>query len=116
MIAAVSKDTASFPLWWGTLDVSIAFVLAILTFVIYGLAHGKVNKQIEETTYRVYRVLIHGIFFLILIFFLLGSNHLDQWLARHCVAGLVAPLYPAGVARCNGNGIRQFRIEYRWYK
>ena len=72
--ASLFKDTSVFPKWWGVLDVGLAFVLAILAFVVYGLAHGKVSKQIEETTYRAYRMLIHGIFVLILIFFLLGDR------------------------------------------
>jgi hypothetical protein len=56
------------------LDIGIAFLLAVMVFAIYGLAHGKLNKQIEETTYRAYRVLIHGIFMFILIFFLFGDR------------------------------------------
>ncbi len=34
MIAGLSKNTASFPLWWGRLDVGLAFVLAIMAFSI----------------------------------------------------------------------------------
>ena len=56
------------------LDLVLAFVLTILAFVVYGLAHNKVDKQIEETTYRAYRLLIHAIFFLILVFFLAGDR------------------------------------------
>ena len=29
VVAGLSKDTASFPAWWGMLDVGIAFILAI---------------------------------------------------------------------------------------
>jgi hypothetical protein len=74
VVAGLLKNTGAFPKWWGTLDVGLAFFLAILAFVIYGLGHGKVNKQIEETTYRAYRKLIHVIFVLILIFFIAGDN------------------------------------------
>jgi hypothetical protein len=74
VIASLSKNSSAFPKWWGVLDVGLAFVLAILAFVVYGLARGKVNKQTEELTYRAYRILIHGIFILILIFFILGDR------------------------------------------
>jgi len=74
VVAGLSKDTASFPAWWGKLDVGIAFILAIMAFAIYGLAHNKLNQQIEKTTYRAYRILIHGIFILLLIFFLFGDR------------------------------------------
>jgi hypothetical protein len=72
--AALSTDTSSFPTWWGALDVSLAFALAIMTFVIYGLAHGKVSHSIEGTTYHAYRILIHGIFVLLVAFLLLGDR------------------------------------------
>ena len=68
--ATLFTDTSVFPKWVGVVDVVLAFVIVILAFVLYGLAHSQVNKQIEEITYRAYRILIHGIFVLILIFFL----------------------------------------------
>jgi hypothetical protein len=74
IVAGLSQDTSSFPKLWGILDVAIALLLAIMAFVVYGLAHNKVNKQVEETTYRAYRVLIHVLFAFILIFFLFGDR------------------------------------------
>jgi hypothetical protein len=56
------------------LDVGIAFILAIMAFVVYGLAHGRVNKQVEQTTYRAYRMLIHGILILTAVFLLFGDR------------------------------------------
>jgi len=41
VIAGLSKNTASFPKWWGLLDVVLAFILAILAFVVVGLAQGR---------------------------------------------------------------------------
>jgi len=82
--AGLSHDTATFPKWWGALDVSLAFVLAILALVILGLAQGKVNKQAEDMTYRAYRVLIHGVFAMLVAFFLLGSRII--W--SNCLTGL----------------------------
>lgn len=83
VVAGLSKNTASFPKWWGTLDVGIAFVLAILAFAILGLTQGKVDKQTEGRTYRAYRVLIHGIFVLMVVFFLFG----DQIIWINCLSG-----------------------------
>src|SRR5215510_10880044 len=72
--ASLFKDTSKFPKWVGLVDVVLAFILAILAFVIYGVAHGKVNKPVEEVTYRAYRMLIHTIFVLLLIFFIAGDR------------------------------------------
>jgi len=74
VVAGLSKHTESFPAWWGMLDVGIAFILAIMAFVVYGLAHGRVNKQVEQTTYRAYRMLIHGILILTAVFLLFGDR------------------------------------------
>ena len=59
--AGLSQDPAAFPSWWGTLDVALAFSLAIMALVISILVRGRVTKQIEATAYRAYRVLFHGI-------------------------------------------------------
>jgi len=83
VIAGLSKDTAAFPKWWGALDVGIAFVLAILAFVIVGFAQGKVNKQAEEASYRSYRILTHGILAMIVVFFLFG----DRIIWVNCLTG-----------------------------
>ena len=72
--ASLSKDTSVFPKWWGVLDVSLALILAILAFVMYGLAQGNVTKRTEEVTYHVYRNFIHVIFALLLIFFIVGDR------------------------------------------
>ena len=72
--AGLAKDTASFPAWWGTLDVGIAFILAIMAFVVLALAKGRVTKPVEDATYRAYRVLIHGIFALFVVFLLFGDQ------------------------------------------
>jgi hypothetical protein len=48
VVAGLSHNTASFPKWWGTLDVSLAFVLALLALAILVVTRGKVNKQAED--------------------------------------------------------------------
>jgi hypothetical protein len=47
VVAGLSHNTASFPKWWGILDVSLAFVLTLLALAILGVSQGKVNKQAE---------------------------------------------------------------------
>ncbi len=83
VVAGLSHNTASFPKWWGTLDVGLAFVLAVLALLILGLTQGKVTKHAEELSYRAYRILIHGIFVMMLVFVLFG-NHI-VW--SNCLTG-----------------------------
>lgn len=53
---------------------AFAFVLVILTFVIMGIAQGKVDKQAEEASYRGYRILLHGLLVMCVIFFVFGGR------------------------------------------
>src|SRR5215470_19370018 len=59
VVAGLSKNTASFPKWWGMLDVGLAFLLAILAFGVMVAAQGKVDKQAAHASYRAYRILNH---------------------------------------------------------
>ena len=52
LVAGLSKNTASFPEWWGTMDVAVALILAILAIALLGLVGGNVSKQVEEVSYR----------------------------------------------------------------
>ena len=52
--AGLAKDT-SFPKWWGTVDVGVAFVLAISAFVIQALIRP--DKHSEDACYRIDRTL-----------------------------------------------------------
>lgn len=81
--AALSKETGSFPKLWGILDVGIAFVLVILAFAIVTLTIGIVSKEDEEKSYRAYRVLIHGILAMLVVFFLFG----DRIIWINCLTG-----------------------------
>ena len=84
VVAGLSHNTASFPKWWGTLDVSLAFVLAVLVFAVLVVAQGKVTKRVEDVSYRAYRILIHGIFAMMVVFVLFGSRIV--W--SNCLTGL----------------------------
>ncbi|HVP54567.1 MAG TPA: hypothetical protein VMU45_06170 [Candidatus Eisenbacteria bacterium] len=84
LAAANVTNTSMFPNWWGAADVTIAFVLAALTLVVLGIGQSLITKQIEELTYRAYRVLIHGIFILLVVFVFYGSHIV--W--GQCLSGL----------------------------
>ncbi|MGA2866926.1 MAG: hypothetical protein ABSF95_20825 [Verrucomicrobiota bacterium] len=74
LAAGISKHTDAFPKWWGTLDVGIAFVLALLVLVMQAFARGKLDKQAEESSYRAHRILIHAIFVGFVVFALIGER------------------------------------------
>jgi hypothetical protein len=84
VVAGLSKDTASFPSWWGTLDVGIAFVLGALVIAIHVVAGSNPSKQAEEASYRAYRILIQAIFALLVVFFVSG----DRVVWPNCLTGL----------------------------
>jgi hypothetical protein len=74
VVASFSKNTASFPKWWGTLDVALAFVLAALALIVMVVAEGKVDGKVIYVTYRMYKILIHGIFGMLVVFFVAGER------------------------------------------
>ena len=82
--AGFSKDTSRLPGWWGAADVTTAFLLAVLALAVLGLGQSRITKPVEEETYRAYRVLIHGIFALLVIFVFFGSHIV--W--SQCLSGI----------------------------
>jgi hypothetical protein len=83
VVAGLSKNTAAFPKWWGALDVGIAFFLAALVCAVMAFTAGKVDRHAEDATYRAYRVLTHGIFVMLVVFFLAG----DRVVWTNCLTG-----------------------------
>jgi hypothetical protein len=81
--AGVSKNLAAFPEWWGPLDVGIAVLLGLMVIVVMALAEGKVNTHARDTSYRTYRVLIHGILAMLVVFFVAG----DRITGASCLTG-----------------------------
>ena len=59
--AGLAKDTSAFPKWWGAVDVTAAFVLAIAAFGIQALVYRAVDERAGRATYRIYRCLTHGL-------------------------------------------------------
>jgi len=82
-VAAFVKDPQAWPKWWGALDVTLAFTLALLVMVVLATARDRVNKEVEQITYRVYRVLIWGIFLLMAVFVVAG----DRIIWTQCLTG-----------------------------
>jgi len=83
VVAAFVKDTRTWPRWWGVLDVGLAFFLAALVLVVMAIAQGRVNRQGEEASYRAYRILIHSIITMLVVFFLAG----DRIIWPNCLTG-----------------------------
>ena len=83
VVAGLSKNTGAFPKWWGVVDVVLAFVLSAMVFAVMVAANGKINRHAEEATYRAYRVLTHGIFVMLVVFFLAGER--ITWI--NCLTG-----------------------------
>jgi hypothetical protein len=84
LVAGIAKHPEGFPKWWGTVDVGLAFLLAAFVVVLLGLARGRVDKQVEEASYNAYRVLIHVIFAMLVVFALFGDR--ISW--SNCLSGL----------------------------
>ena len=82
-VAAFVKDTKAWPKWWGVLDVTLAFVLVVLVLAVLTNARDRVNKDVEQITYKVYRVLIWGIFLLMAVFVVAG----DRIIWTQCLTG-----------------------------
>src|SRR5215475_13102054 len=74
MVAGLSKSTGAFPKWWGIADVVLASVLAAMAFAVMVAAQGKISRQADDATYRAYRILTHGIFVMLVLFFLAGER------------------------------------------
>jgi hypothetical protein len=110
-VAAFVHDRESWPAWWGVLDVAIAFVLATMVLAVLGIGHADLNRQAEEASYRAYRILIHGILALLVVFFLAGDHIVwgncltgfawRAWLLAYCLPAwfaMFASVPPRAVA------------------
>jgi len=60
VVAGLVRNPTSLPNWWGTVDLALAFAVAVGACAIPGIAHGNVDKQAERTTYRIYRRSLHA--------------------------------------------------------
>jgi len=83
VVAGLAKDTASFPRVWGVVDVSLAFVLASLATAVLGVGQERVDDAVRAESYRLYRILLHGILALCVVFFVMGDR--ITWI--NCLTG-----------------------------
>jgi len=83
--AGLAKDTSVFPRWWGALDVALAFVLAIAALGIPALVRGRTDKGAEEASYRVYRIVTHGLMAVGVVVVLAG----DRITWANCATGFL---------------------------
>lgn len=83
--AGLAKDTSAFPKWWGAADVGLAFILAIVAFGIQTHARGKVDRQAEDTTYRVHRTTTHALILVAGLVMLAG----DRIIWANCATGFL---------------------------
>lgn len=74
LVAALSRDAAALPGWVGAIDGIVAFALVIMAMVLYVRTQGKVTRDAHDAAYRAYRVLIHVIIGLLVVFFLFGDR------------------------------------------
>jgi hypothetical protein len=65
----------------GQADVAIAFLLAIFSFAVLALAPGRIDELIERKTYRAFRILIHGIMAMLVVF-VFYRDHIVWRIAR----------------------------------
>ena len=82
-VAAFVHDRESWPAWWGMVDVALAFGLGVLALAVLSAAQGSVSEPARAAAYRAYRILIHGIFAVLVAFALAG----DRIVWSNCLTG-----------------------------
>jgi len=83
--AGLVRDPTSLPEWWGTVDLALAFLVAVGAFAIQVLGHRNVDKQAEQTTYDIYRTSLHAILAVGLVVILAGDR--IKW--ANCATGFL---------------------------
>lgn len=66
------------------MDVGTAFFLALLALAVLAFGQPRITRQVEEETYHAYRILIHGIFVLMVVFVFFG----DRIAWSQCLSGI----------------------------
>ena len=83
--AGLVRNPTSLPQWWGTVDVTLAFVVAVGAFGIQVLGHGNVDKQAERTAYWIYRSSLHALLVVAVLVMLAGDR--IKW--SNCSSGFL---------------------------
>jgi hypothetical protein len=101
VVAGLVRNPTSLPKWWGTVDVVLAFVVAVGACVVPGLGHGNIDKQAEQAIYRIYRRSLHAIPVVGVVVILAG----DRITWANCATGFLwrtvaIPVHSPVVACC----------------
>ena len=83
--AALSSNPAALPHWWGPVDITLAFAVAIAAFALQTLLRAKVDRRVDEQTYRIYRVATHAIIAIAVLAIFAG----DRIAWAHCATGFL---------------------------
>jgi len=74
VVASLVRDAGSLPRIVGVMDGVIAFILVGMAMILSWRSQGRVTKDAEAAAYRGYRVLMHLILVLLVLFFLVGDR------------------------------------------
>ena len=74
LAAAVYPNAEGLTRAIGVLDGIIAFALVIMAMVLHVRTQGKVTKESHDAAYRGYRLVMHAILVLLIVFFLFGNR------------------------------------------
>jgi hypothetical protein len=74
VVASLVRDAGSLPRIVGVMDGVIAFTLVGMAMILWSRTRGKVTKDAEAAAYSGYRVLLHVIIVLLVLFFLVGDR------------------------------------------
>ena len=98
--AGLTHDTSIYPSWWGITDVSLACVLAIMAMAVQTIGQDRITQRSRRRPIVVYRVLLHGILGLCVVFFVFGDRIVwiqcltgfawRAWLLAYCLPGWIA--------------------------
>src|SRR5215475_3317119 len=83
--AGLVRNPTSLPRWWGTVDVALAFAVAVGAFGIQVLGHGNLDQQAERATYRIYRSSLHALLVVGVLAMLAGDR--IKW--GNCATGFL---------------------------
>lgn len=72
--AALSRNAGSLPRIVGLMDVVVVFILVGMAMALWARTRGRMTKDAEAAAYRGYRMLMHVIIVLLVVFFLFGDR------------------------------------------
>lgn len=106
-LVAGFANPATVPKWFGLADVVIAFLFAALAITMSVLVGSNYRPEVETLAWRSYRVLIHGILVLLVVFLIAG--HRVNWsvllIGLAWRAWLLLYVLPAWLTAMRGPGL-----------